>query len=132
MLSRLQLPKSSFRPQWFPRKWTAVQFIELGNLHVSRDYSDVEDVVAAYVALLESGAKSEVVNICSGRAIALLEIVSMMKDISDYDIEVRVNPKFVRENEVPRLIGSTAKLRSLVTLPPSRPFQETLRRMFAV
>ena len=107
-------------------------FIELGNLHVSRDYSDVEDVVAAYVALLESDAHSEVVNICSGRDIALLEIISMMKDIAGYDIQVKVNPEFVRENEVPRLIGSPKKLRSLVTLPPARPFQETLRGMFDV
>ncbi len=105
-------------------------FIELGNLHVSRDYSDVEDVVAAYVALLESDVHSEAVNICSGRDIALLEIVSMMKDIAGHDIEVRVNPEFVRDNEVARLVGSSVKLRSVVTLPPFRPFQDTLRRMF--
>ena len=105
-------------------------FIELGNLHVRRDYSDVEDVVAAYVALLESDVRSDVVNICSGRDIALLEIVAMMRDIAGYEIEVRVNPEFVRENEVPRLMGSTAKLRTVVTLPPFHPFQETLRRMY--
>lgn len=104
--------------------------IELGNLRVSRDYSDVQDVVAAYVALLECQAESEVVNVCSGRAIALLDIVAMMKEISGHDIEVRVNPEFVRENEVPTLVGSPAKLRSLVTLPPPRPFPETLRRMY--
>lgn len=105
-------------------------FIELGNLDVSRDYSDVEDVVEAYMALLESDVHSEVVNICSGRDIALLEIVSLMKQIAGYDIEVRVNTEFVRENEVAHLIGSSAKLRSMVTLPPFRPFQYTLRRMF--
>jgi len=105
-------------------------FIELGNLHVRRDYSDVEDVVAAYVALLESDVRSDVVNICSGRDIALLEIVAMMRAIAGYEIEVRVNPEFVRENEVPRLMGSTAKLRTVVTLPPFHPFQETLRRMY--
>ena len=104
--------------------------IELGNLHVYRDYSDVEDVVGAYLALLVSNARSEVVNICSGRAIALLDIISMMKDIAGQDIEVRVNPDFVRENEVPRLVGSTAKLRQLVHLPPPRPFADTLRRMY--
>ena len=105
-------------------------YIELGNLHVSRDYSDVEDVVATYLALLEAGARSEVVNICSGRAIALLDIISMMNEIAGYEIEVRVNPEFVRENEVPRLIGSTAKLRSLANPPVPRPFTETLRRMY--
>lgn len=104
--------------------------IELGNLHVSRDYSDVADVVASYVALLESDVKSEVVNICSGRALALLDIVAMMNEIAGYEIEVRANPEFVRANEVPKLVGSTAKLHSLVTLPAARPFRETLRRMY--
>ena len=104
--------------------------IELGNLHVSRDYSDVEDVVAAYLALLESDVRSEVVNICSGRAIALLDIIDMMNEIAGYKIEVKVNPEFVRENEVPRLVGSPAKLRSLVDVPEPRPFVETLRRMY--
>jgi GDP-6-deoxy-D-talose 4-dehydrogenase len=104
--------------------------IELGNLHVSRDYSDIEDVTAVYLALLESNAHSEVVNICSERAIALLDIISMMNEIAGYTIEVRVNPEFVRENEVPSLIGSAKKLRSMVDLPLPRPFTDTLRRMY--
>jgi len=107
-----------------------VPMIELGNLDVSRDYSDVEDVVASYVALLESDARSEVVNICSGRALALLDIVSMMQEIAGYEMEVRTNPEFIRVNEVARLVGSTAKLRSLVNIPAPRAFADTLRRMY--
>jgi nucleoside-diphosphate-sugar epimerase len=105
-------------------------FIELGNLNVFRDFSDVEDVVAAYVALLECDARSEVVNICSGQGIALLDVIRIMNQLAGYEIEVRVNPEFVRENEVPRLVGSDAKLRSLVKLPAPRPFAETLKRMY--
>lgn len=105
-------------------------FIELGNLNVFRDFSDVDDVVAAYVALLESDVCSEVVNICSGHGIALLDVIRIMNELAGYEIEVRVNPEFVRENEVPCLVGSNAKLRRLVNLPPPRPFAETLRRMY--
>lgn len=107
-------------------------FIELGNLDVFRDFSDVDDVVAAYMALLESEVRSEIVNICSGQGTALLEVVRIMNKLSGYEIEVRVNPEFVRNNEVPRLVGSNAKLRSLVELPGPRPFAETLTRMYAV
>jgi nucleoside-diphosphate-sugar epimerase len=106
------------------------RFIELGNLNVSRDFSDVDDVVAAYIALLESEAHSEVVNICSGQATALLDVIRVMNQLAGYEIEVRVNPEFVRQNEVSRLVGSATKLRSLVSLPPMRPLAETLRRMF--
>jgi nucleoside-diphosphate-sugar epimerase len=105
-------------------------FIELGNLDVSRDFSDVEDVVAAYLALLESDVRSEIVNICSGHGIALLDVVRIMNQLAGYEIEVRVNPEFVRDNEVPRLVGSDVKLRSLVKLRAARPFAETLKRMY--
>src|ERR1039457_1632053 len=86
-------------------------FIELGNLDVFRDFSDVDDVVAAYMALLESDVRSEIVNICSGQGIALLDVVRVMNQLAGYEIEVRVNPEFVRTNEVPRLVGSNTKLR---------------------
>jgi nucleoside-diphosphate-sugar epimerase len=105
-------------------------FIELGNLNVFRDFSDVDDVVAAYLALLESDVHSEIVNICSGQGIALLDVIGTMNGLAGYEIEVRVNPEFVRENEVPRLVGSNAKLHSLVKLSPPRPFAETLKRMY--
>jgi GDP-6-deoxy-D-talose 4-dehydrogenase len=105
-------------------------FIELGNLDVYRDFSDVDDVVAAYVALLESDVHSQVVNICSGQGIALLDVIRIMNQLAGYEIEVRVNPAFVRENDVSRLVGSDAKLRSLVKLPVSRPFAQTLKRMY--
>ena len=99
-------------------------FIELGNLDVFRDFSDVDDVVAAYVALLESDVRAEIVNICSGQGIALMDVVRIMNQLAGYEIEVRVNPEFVRQNEVPRLVGSNTKLHSLVKLPASRPFRE--------
>jgi nucleoside-diphosphate-sugar epimerase len=104
--------------------------IELGNLQVSRDFSDVDDVIAACVGLLESDVRSEIVNLCSGRGIALLDVIHIMNGLAGYEIEVRVNPEFVRLNEVPHLVGSNAKLRSLVQLPEPRPFSETLRRMY--
>lgn len=104
--------------------------IELGNLHVVRDFSDVDDVIASYMALLESDVRSEIVNLCSGRGVALLDVIDTMNRLAGYEIEVRVNPDLVRANEVPRLVGSNAKLRSLVQLPAPKPFSETLRRMY--
>jgi nucleoside-diphosphate-sugar epimerase len=105
--------------------------IELGNLEVSRDFCDVEEVVAAYILLLESSVQSEIVNVCSGRAIALREVLSMMGSLAGYQIEVRVNPDFVRQNEIQRLVGDNTKLKHLVRFAPSQPFLETLRRMYA-
>jgi nucleoside-diphosphate-sugar epimerase len=103
--------------------------IELGNLDVERDFSDVRIVARAYRGLLEHDCAGEIVNVCSGRPYSLRNIVKSMQDIAGYEIEVRVNPAFVRQSEVKTLVGAPAKLHAIVgTLDPI-PFEETLRWM---
>ncbi len=102
--------------------------IELGNLDVARDFLDVRDVAAAYVQLLESDATSEVVNICSGEAVSLQKIVGMAEQICGRSMDVRVNPKFVRANEIKRLAGDNLRLRSH-GWKKQYSFEETLRWM---
>lgn len=85
--------------------------IELGNLDVARDFLDVRDVAAAYVRLLESDASSEVVNICSGDVVSLKQILVMSEEIVGRSMEVHVNPKFVRQNEIKRLAGDNTRLK---------------------
>ncbi|GIZ51019.1 GDP-mannose 4,6-dehydratase [Noviherbaspirillum aridicola] len=87
--------------------------IELGNLDVERDFSDVRMVAHVYRRLLECDSAGETVNICSGRPYSLRTILDMMAAIAGYEIEVRVNPAFVRRTEVKTLVGSTVKLRAL-------------------
>lgn len=104
--------------------------IELGNLDVVRDFSDVRFVVDAYRKLMESRAQGEVVNICSGRGMALGELIEAMNEIAGYEIEVRVNPAFVRANEVKQLIGSNEKLFSLIGEQRPDAIRETLIDMY--
>ena len=104
--------------------------IELGNLDVSRDFSDVADVVAAYLALLESDAHSVTLNVCSGQAHSLREVIRMMEEIAGYAIEVRVNPAFVRQNEIPRMLGDNRALQARVGAVASTAFEATLQRMY--
>jgi nucleoside-diphosphate-sugar epimerase len=104
--------------------------IELGNLDVSRDFSDVRDVVAAYISLLESSVSGVKVNICSGRAIALRQVLDYMNEISGYTIEVLVNPAFVRANEIPVLRGDNRLLQQLVGHVPAILIEQTLSDMY--
>ena len=84
--------------------------IELGNTDVARDFSDVRDVARAYRLLAEAQPLGETFNLCSGEATALETCISMASEITGHDIEVRVNPDFVRANEVKSLRGSSEKL----------------------
>lgn len=88
--------------------------IELGNLDVWRDFSDVRAVAAAYRRLAEVKPVGETVNICSGTTHSLREAIGMAEAITGHRIEVRVNPAFVRANEIRSLAGSPDRLRALI------------------
>jgi GDP-6-deoxy-D-talose 4-dehydrogenase len=108
--------------------------IELGNLDVERDFSDVRNVVRAYSQLLEaSSAVGQTFNVCSGKAWSLNEVLDMVREISGHDFEVRVNPAFVRQNEVKTLIGSRARLDAVLGQAsgpmPEIALRDTLRWM---
>ncbi|WP_020682487.1 GDP-mannose 4,6-dehydratase [Marinobacterium rhizophilum] len=103
--------------------------IELGNIDVSRDFSDVRDVVNAYMALLNSEVTGTVVNISSGTDTALRTIIEKVSVLAGYKIAVQVNPAFVRDNEIPRLCGSNQRLKQLTGWEPQYDLDTTLENM---
>ena len=104
--------------------------IELGNIDVERDFSDVRRVVDAYRRLLQLAPAGGVFNVCSGRAVSLKSVIATMEQIAGYSIEVRVNPAFVRANEVRRLQGDGSRLQAAVGPLDDIPLETTLRWMF--
>jgi nucleoside-diphosphate-sugar epimerase len=108
--------------------------IELGNLHVWRDFSDVRMVAASYRKLLAAPAGAAVgqtFNICSGHGYSLGEALDMMADIAGYKINVHVNPAFVRANEVVRLVGDNRRLVAAIGALDTVPLADTLRWMYS-
>ncbi|MDD2711779.1 MAG: GDP-mannose 4,6-dehydratase [Simplicispira sp.] len=105
--------------------------IELGNLDVWRDFSDVRAVADAYGRLLDTpAAMGATVNVCSGQSHSLREVIAMAEQITGHTLPVQVNPAFVRANEVKTLLGNPARLHTLIgTDWASQPLQDTLRWM---
>jgi nucleoside-diphosphate-sugar epimerase len=104
--------------------------IELGNLDVARDFSDVRTVAETYVRLLTADdAVGGTFNVCSGRAVSLRSVVDMVSRVSGHSMEVKVNPEFVRANEVRSLCGSAAKLRGVIGALHAISLEETLSWM---
>jgi nucleoside-diphosphate-sugar epimerase len=100
--------------------------IELGNVDIIREFNDINFVCEVYEKLLESDFKSEIVNIASNRGIKLLEIINMMNKIAGYEIEVKINPAFVRKNEIKKLTGSSEKLFKMIKKIEQKNFEKTL------
>lgn len=104
--------------------------IELGNLEVVRDFSDVRSVVRSYRRLLECETSGEIFNICSGIGHSLEQVLGIMRDLSGHFPEVSVNQTYVRANEIKKLIGSKAKLEARIGPLENIPLHETLRWMY--
>lgn len=88
--------------------------IELGNLHVEREFNDVRMVCDAYLALLAHGQAGQTYNICTGQAYTLQQVIDTLIQLTGHRLQVRVNPTFVRANEVHRLSGHAGKLHQLM------------------
>ena len=103
--------------------------IALGNIDVERDFLDVRDVASAYCSIFAGTATSEVVNICSGKVIALKSIIDKLIDITGHKISVVVDPRFVRANDIKSLGGDNTKLSSLYGFSPHYEIEDTLITM---
>ncbi|MGE4800586.1 GDP-mannose 4,6-dehydratase [Yersinia hibernica] len=103
--------------------------IELGNLDVWRDFTDVRALAKAYLGLLLAKPIGETVNVCSGRTYSLREVVSLCEKITSHNLSIHVNPAFVRANEVKTLCGDSRKLQRIVDGWNTPPLEDTLRWM---
>jgi nucleoside-diphosphate-sugar epimerase len=104
--------------------------IELGNVQISRDFSDVRMVAASYRRLLAVSPAGQAFNVCTGQAHALSDVIAIMERIAGYPIAVQVNTAFVREQDVLTLVGSNDKLTSVIGKIDPLPLSDTLRWMY--
>ncbi|GMR16410.1 MAG: GDP-mannose 4,6-dehydratase [Gammaproteobacteria bacterium] len=103
--------------------------IELGNLDVWREFGDVRTVATIYRMLIENCPVAETLNVCTGQTYSLKEVIALCEKLTGHKIEIKVNPEFVRENEVRELKGDNSRLRKLVDNFDLYTFEETLSWM---
>ncbi len=109
--------------------------IDLGNLHVEREFNDVKMVCNAYLHLLKHGEPTETYNVCSGQAYTIQHVINTLTGLTGHEIQARVNPAFVRAAEVHRLCGSPAKIQTLLKKKgvqlSHQPLEAILKRMLS-
>lgn len=105
--------------------------IEVGNLDVRRDFLDVRDVGAAYIALLEKGRKGEIYNVCSGRAYRLHDLLDQIIQIAGTKVEVRVSADRLRPVDTPELRGDNGKITRDTGWEPKISMKDTLSTLVA-
>jgi GDP-4-dehydro-6-deoxy-D-mannose reductase len=103
----------------------------VGNLQTARDFLDVRDVVAAYVALARDGEPGEIYNVCSGAAVTIRDVLGELIRIARVPVEVREDLQRLRAVDVPLSVGDPSKLRARTGWQPKIPLVRSLRDIYA-
>lgn len=101
-------------------------FIFTGNLSAQRDFTDVRDIVKGYLMALDYGESGEVYQLCSGKALAISELLEILLSMTNVAIEVRQDPARLRPSDVPVLLGSHAKFHEQTGWKPQIPLEQTM------
>jgi GDP-4-dehydro-6-deoxy-D-mannose reductase len=103
--------------------------LEVGNVDVIRDFTDVRDVVRAYRMLAMGGMPGEVYNLGSGAGTRIADAIEYLRSLAHVPIEVRVDAAKVRPVDQPMLVADASKLRAAVGWEPRYSIQKTLADM---
>lgn len=102
--------------------------IAVGNLSAVRDFTDVKDVVAAYVLLMEKGVKGEVYNIGSGKGTTMQQLLDQLVALATTPITVVEDPAKLRPIDIPAIVADITKMQQL-GWQPKIPLNESLKRV---
>jgi GDP-4-dehydro-6-deoxy-D-mannose reductase len=101
--------------------------IFVGNLESKRDFTDVRDVVKAYLLAIEKGKPGIPYNICSGNAYQIKDILSKLLKMSKVKIEVKEDKTRMRKSDIPILQGDNSRFLKATGWKPKIKLEESLK-----
>jgi GDP-4-dehydro-6-deoxy-D-mannose reductase len=101
----------------------------VGNLEARRDLTDVRDVVRAYRLILERGVPERPYNVCSGRAIAIRDLLDMFLSRARVRVQVTIDPARYRPNDLPLVLGDPSRIHSELGWTPQIPIEQTVEEL---
>ncbi len=105
--------------------------IKVGNLDPKRDFIDLEDASAAFLAIAEKGHSGQIYNICSGHSHSMGEMLKSMMAAKGVKIPYISDPSRIKANEVLNVVGSLQKISKDTGWKPRISFEESIRRIVA-
>jgi GDP-4-dehydro-6-deoxy-D-mannose reductase len=100
--------------------------IKVGNLNDERDFTDVRDVVRAYIMLLLRGEAGEVYNVCRGKGSTVHDMLTMMCEMSSASCSIEQAPDRTRPLDIPQIIGDPTKLHQHIGWQPEIDLRQSI------
>jgi GDP-4-dehydro-6-deoxy-D-mannose reductase len=86
----------------------------------------VRDTVRAYRLILERGTPGRAYNVCSGRALAIRDLLDNLLARARVPIRVRIDPNRYRPNDLPLLVGDPTRIHDELGWSAEIPLEQTL------
>jgi GDP-4-dehydro-6-deoxy-D-mannose reductase len=103
--------------------------VRVGNLESYRDFTDVRDIVRAYLAAIEQGVAGDTYNVCSGRATRMGEVLAILAGLARVPVTSAVDPSRLASADVPYQRGSHARLTAATGWQPTIPLATSLANL---
>jgi GDP-4-dehydro-6-deoxy-D-mannose reductase len=103
--------------------------LAVGNLDSVRDFLHVEDIIDAYLALLQPAVPAGVYNVASGEGLSIRALLDALLALASARPEVVVDPARLRPADI--TVGSAEKLRAATGWRPARGAEQALRELMA-
>lgn len=100
--------------------------LDVGDLDVTRDFTDVRDVIAAYLLLLASGQRGQIYNVCSGVEQHMAQAVQTLSQIAGVQVQTRQDPARFRKAGQRRSRGDCTLLSQQTGWRPGIGWQQSL------
>jgi GDP-4-dehydro-6-deoxy-D-mannose reductase len=103
--------------------------MRVGNLDSRRDFSDVRDIVRAYVALMKLGKAGDIYNVGSGAGRTIRSLLDALRSRSRVEVRVETDPERLRPIETSAVVADTTRLRRQTGWQPEVAFESMLDRL---
>lgn len=127
---RFVLPSIARQLALSRRKGRKIAELHVGDIDVTRDFTDVRDVVQAYGHLLLRGVPGQIYNICSGQERSIRQLISELGEIAGLGIEIIQDPAKMRRAEQQRMVANARKIQRDTGWTPTIPIHQTLENIF--
>jgi len=101
--------------------------INVGDITVKRDFTDVRDIVRAYLLALQKCKFNEVYNVCSGKSYQIKQILDILLGFTDKNIEIKSDASKMRKSDIKELVGDNSKFSKITGWKPEIQLEETLK-----
>ena len=81
--------------------------------------------------ILERGVPGRPYNVCTGRAIAIRDLLEMMIARASVPVTIKTDPARIRPNDVPILLGDPSRLHNETGWTPEIPLEQTIDDLLA-